>query len=165
MWSRRADFGSRNIEGADLSVCSRLPRQAALVAAEGWVEYSRRSPRRYVAIRVLVLWDADNQRYISLRVPPATQTVAEALEFLKPAEVQRAEAAGKAVKRQGDFWLVPARRENLAELRYTNHHVVRGEGGTALVHEQHGLLELGATPHRAVPVRVVHVPSQRQGRD
>ena len=75
------------------------------------------------------------------RVPYGCRTVAEALDYIRPAEVNAAIAEGREVRRQGDVWLVQlkAGRNNLNAIRGTDHRL----DGTTLTHPQHGSLDLG----------------------
>ena len=52
------------------------------------------------------------------QVPNTIDTLAEALEYLKPAEVKRAEESGLDVKRQGDWFFVPISRTPRGEVEF-----------------------------------------------
>ena len=53
-------------------------------------------------------------------VPATLQSVAEAAEYLKPAEVKRAIQAGKQVKRQGDWFFIPVAKPGRAQAPSTS---------------------------------------------
>ena len=78
----------------------------------------------------------------AVRVPRWTHTVQHALDFIIPAAVRKARAAGRDVRRQGDVWFVPARTDNLSDLPWG--HKIEGEEVRYSVHSQHGRLELPA---------------------
>ena len=135
---------TRNFEGCEVHTSLDLSRAIALVTVEGWAQYSRRFGARYTKIVVLVIYDRDTHTRRALRVGPSVETIDEALDYLKPAAVKRAEAEGKKVLRQGDIYFVPAKRPNYADLAGTRHEVRDG----VVYHPEHGTLILPG-PHRA----------------
>jgi len=128
----------RNIDGCEVHTSLDLSRGAALVRVEGWVNYSSRHPWRYCDVAVLVIFDQDTRTRRALRVSPRVNSVAEALESLKPAAVRRAENLGVRVYRQGDLYFVPSRRPDYRALEGTRHEVVNG----VVVHPEHAPLPL-----------------------
>ena len=95
------------------------------------------------------------------QVPNTLDTLTEALEYLKPAEVKRAEAEGLTVTRQGDWYFVPVARaprgEVECDLPLDDDHIatnivrkktvvyVRGE----VTHGQHSTVNLDSW-HKAI---------------
>ena len=94
----------------------------ALFRVDDWVKYSRNSTW-YVELSVLVIFDRDSGEYNSLRVSPQCFSIKSALDYLKPAEVKKAETDKKRVKRQGDMYFIPQRTWNLKELENTSHEI------------------------------------------
>jgi len=81
------------------------------------------------------------------RVSPEVDSVEEALEWMKPAEVRKAEAEGRKVLRQGDVFFVElrSRRRSLKDYNLPSNHRVVVEGNTVkVVHHEHSVLIL---PH------------------
>jgi hypothetical protein len=120
---------------------------AALIRADGWCQYTR-SYGHTINMAGLVIRDPDTRRFVFLRVPPDTQTVEEALDALKPAEVRKAENQGKQVFRQGDFYFIPQKRANLSALQGTRH-AVTVNGKIEIDHPQHGKM-IFSEPVKAV---------------
>jgi len=79
-------------------------RVVYLLRAEGWRYYSRRFGSRPAALAYLA--GRDDSGYWAARVPGTCATVAEAVEWLTPADVARARAAGRRVLRQGDVYAI-----------------------------------------------------------
>jgi len=129
---------TRNVSGCEVHTSLDLSRSIALVTVEGWAQYSRRFGARYTKIVVLVIYDRDTHTRRALRVGPSVETIDEALEYLKPAAVRRAEKEGKTVLRQGDFYFVPSRRPNYLALSGTRHEFRDG----VVYHPEHGALAL-----------------------
>lgn len=92
-----------------------------LLRAEGWRYYSRRFGSRPATLAYLCGND-DNGRW-AVRVPGTCTTVGQAVEFVEPAEVKKARAAGRGVLRQGDVYLVELKRggDDLSALEGTRH--------------------------------------------
>jgi len=146
----------RNTDGCDVTTTLDLSKGAALVRIEGWAQYSRRFGARYTKIVVLVIYDRDTHTRRALRVGPSVETIDEALEYLKPAAVKRAEAEGKKVLRQGDFYFVPSKRADYSALAGTRHEFRDG----VVYHPEHGALALPG-PCRAYRQLVVVGGSRR----
>ena len=112
--------GETNIEG---NVLRAVDHQAAsnltLLRASGWREYSGRFGSRHAEIAYLCGID-DNGSW-AVRVPGSTRTIEEALAWRTPAAVRKALTEGKRVLRQGDFYFVEQRRDNLNALDRTSH--------------------------------------------
>ncbi|MFD3815220.1 hypothetical protein ACFWRZ_09140 [Streptomyces rubiginosohelvolus] len=77
-----------------------------LVHADGWRYYSSRVPARPALLSYLWGPDDAGSGPWAVRVPGTVTTVAVALEWLTPAAVQAAQAAGMRVRRQGDVYAV-----------------------------------------------------------
>jgi len=107
-----------------------------LVHGEGWAEYSKRSPRRYH--KVALLAGFEDGQYWARRVPYRVGSVSEALDYVRPAAVNRAMEAGRPVLRQGDIWFVAARVEDFSALQGTRHDL----DGRTVRHPEHGVLAL-----------------------
>ncbi|MEU2968994.1 hypothetical protein ABZ687_28955 [Streptomyces ardesiacus] len=75
-----------------------------LVRADGWRYYSTRSPQRYVELAYL--YGTDDAGPWAVRVPGTLRTVAEALAWLTPNEVVKAQDKGLRVRRQGDVYAI-----------------------------------------------------------
>ena len=155
---RRAALAAiqRNIWGCSAATTLDLSRGAALVRIEGWAQYSRKFGARYTRVVVLVVYDHDTHTRRALRVGPSVETIDEALEYLKPAAVKRAEAEGKKVLRQGDFYFVPSKRADYSALAGTRHEFRDG----VVYHPEHGALALPG-PCRAYRQLVVVGGSRR----
>lgn len=88
-----------------LAITDRDPRQRlALVHAYGWRHYSRRHGGHYASLSYLYGHD-DNGPW-AVRVPGTITTVAAALDWITPAAVKKARAAGRRVWRQGDVYAI-----------------------------------------------------------
>jgi len=134
----------RNIDGCAVRTSLDLARAMALVTVEGWAQYARRFGARYTRGVVLVVYEHDTRTRRALRVGPSVRTIDEALDYIMPAAVRRAQAAGVKVLRQGDVYFVPARRGDYSALAGTRHEVRDG----VVYHPEHGTLALPG-PHRA----------------
>ncbi|MDD5068724.1 MAG: hypothetical protein PHN89_03950 [Candidatus Pacebacteria bacterium] len=80
-----------------------------LLHEEGWWQYSRSFGARYRQFSFLCGYDDGG--FFTHRVPGQIKTIAAALEYLVPAEVRKAQAAGKRVERQGDWYAVEQSRD------------------------------------------------------
>jgi len=87
------------------------------------------------------------------RVPKNISSVGEALEYLKPAAVRRAEKEGRKIFRQGDIFFVEQRTKNFKDLPRS--HRVQEDGRT-IVHEEHGTLALPHARFKAMLRKTVH---------
>lgn len=75
-----------------------------LLTASGWRHYSSRHGAHRATLAYL--YGADEAGPWAVRVPGTTATVAAALDWITPAEVKKARAAGRRVARQGDVYAV-----------------------------------------------------------
>lgn len=80
-----------------------------LLRAEGWRYYSRRFGAKHATLAYLC--GSDDGGIFAVRVPGTCKTVAEALDFLTPAAVRKAEQAGRRILRQGDIFIVETIRD------------------------------------------------------
>jgi len=92
-----------------------------LMGVEKKYHYSNRFGDWWV--RAAWLCGRDEGRTWAVRVPGTMASVAEALDWLTPAEVKRAQAEGRQVIRQGDVYFIQKKRrpDNLRALRGTRH--------------------------------------------
>ncbi|MFD8146083.1 hypothetical protein [Streptomyces sp. NPDC059708] len=101
--------GETAIEGSSHTAVVELvdrnaPERLYLLHAEGWRQYSRAFGARRASLSYLC--GRDDAGAFAVRVPGTVTTIADALTWLEPAEVTRAKAAGKRVRRQGDVYAV-----------------------------------------------------------
>jgi len=108
------------------------------------------------------------------QTPSTIDTLAGTLEYLKPAAVRKAKAAGQDIKRQGDWFFIPTTRTPRGEVEHNqaldDDHVatdvirkktvvyVRG----TVVHGQHATIYLD-TWHRAVRNRAIRTGRLARG--
>ena len=81
----------------------------ALLRADGWRYYSRRFGSRPASI--VYLAGMDDSGPWAVRVPGTIETIADALEWVEPAQVRKARTADKTVLRQGDVYAVECRQD------------------------------------------------------
>jgi hypothetical protein len=129
-------------------------KRMALVRVNGWGNYSSRYGA-FLRKAGLVLYDSDSSAYRFLRVGPDIETIDEALEYIKPAAVKRAESSGKRVLRQGDIYFIPQKTWNLRALDGTNHQPVEENEQIIIRHPTHSDLIL-ESPHKAVRQILAH---------
>lgn len=131
-----------------------------LLGADGWRYYSSRQPQRHVSLRYLCGMD-DNGPW-AVRVPGTCDTIEAARAHLEPAEVKKAREAGKPVLRQGDVWVIPARRDDFSDL--PERHV--WDAATRTLRHDDGHMPLHVPhPARAVVQRTLQMGrSGRRGR-
>ncbi|AWI32654.1 hypothetical protein [Streptomyces tirandamycinicus] len=93
-----------NYGTADLEITDRKNRMV-LMHAEGWRRYGKQPARR---AQLSYLWGPDDAGSgpWAVRVPGTVTTVADALEWLTPADVKKALEKGLRVRRQGDVYAV-----------------------------------------------------------
>jgi len=119
-------------------------RRCWLISGEGWYEYSKRFGSRYQAAAYLC--GRDEGQLFAVRVPSTVSSVGEALEWLKPSMIRKAEEQGLPVRRQGDIFFRPVRNladHELGDLAGTRHEArPRKDGGMTIVHPQHRALIL-----------------------
>ena len=145
-------------------------KRMALCEVDDWVKYSRRTTW-HVTIKVLVIHDRDTNNFEGIRVSPKCYSIDDALEWIKPAEVKKAEARRVKVKRQGDFYFIPQRTWNLNQLARTHHEIWMQWGRNqayylvsvneklngcpiTITHREHGNMKLNS-PHKAVQQKTV----------
>lgn len=108
------------------------------------------------------------------QVPNTLDTLEEALDYLKPVTVKRAEEAGLDVRRQGDWYFVPVSRAPRGEVAHNrpldDDHVaadiirkksvvyVRG----VVVHRQHTAMELDGW-HKAIQNKAIRIGRLARG--
>jgi hypothetical protein len=84
----------------------------------------------------------DNQTWAQ-QVYTTHETVAEALNFVIPSEVQRLQEEGREVVRQGDFYFVEMKRSsNLDALEGSRHEIDEDDDTVTVTHPEHEDLEL-----------------------
>jgi hypothetical protein len=99
--------GLKNIEHRELEIVDTgrsEGRKVWLLRAEGWRYYSRRFGARPAHLAYLCGYD--DAGAWAVRVPGTIERADEAVEWLTPATVTKARAAGKRVLRQGDVYAV-----------------------------------------------------------
>lgn len=133
----------------------------ALVKVDSWINYSRRYGT-WVKMSGLVLKDKDSGQFRFLRVGPDITNIDDALSYIKPSEVKKAEKEGKKIIRQGDIYFIPQKTWNLSKLAGTNHKVIKEKNKVLVCHETHGNLTL-ETPHKALQQIIVANVSFRRG--
>jgi hypothetical protein len=112
-----------------------------LLQAEGWAQYSRRTPRTFR--KLAILGGVGPEGNWAVRVPGTIETIADAIDWLTPAAVKEAERKGKRVLRQGDVYLVERWQNRYAAnepLLPVNHRW--DEATRTLNHPQHGSLHI-----------------------
>ncbi len=89
-----------------------------------------------------------NKIHLSVdRVPCSKSTIAEAIDYLTPAEVKKAAKNGRKIKRQGDFFFIEMKKKsNLTALKGTRHIFENGK----VKHPEHKILNLGTGAWKAV---------------
>jgi len=83
-------------------------RDLVLLRASGWRHYNR-SMTRHAAIAYMCGYD-DNGIF-AVRVASTCNSIDDAIDFLEPAAVKKARAAGRQVLRQGDVYAVETQRD------------------------------------------------------
>jgi len=91
--------------------------------------------------RIGILFGVDDGHLFSVRVPSTCESIEEAIEFLKPAKVKKAEQQGRKVVRQGEWFFVESRKEKNMTSK-GRHTVVRTETGFEISHPEHTTLML-----------------------
>ncbi|MEU1813259.1 hypothetical protein [Micromonospora aurantiaca (nom. illeg.)] len=129
-----------------------------LLRVEGWRYYSRNFGSRRATLAYLCGRD-DNGDWAA-RIPGTITTVRDALDWLTPAEVRDAITAGTKVRRQGDIYVLPAKRDTPTgpvgrpdETGHLSHHWDAGK--RTLTHRprdgrRHRTLRLGKGPVKFV---------------
>jgi len=111
------------------------------------------------------------------QIPSTIDSLAEALDYLMPVEVQRAIEAGVEVLRQGDWYFVPVNRMPRGEVQAA--YALDGQDHVAdeavplrtvtyvrgtVRHGEHAALDLGETWHKAVRNRAIRTGILTGGR-
>ena len=102
--------GETEVGGTELVVLDRQ-RPYVLLYTSGWREYSRAFGARKASLAYLCGRD-DNGPWAA-RVPASVSTVTQALDYLVPAEVKRAQLLGRRVLRQGDVFVIERTRDGM----------------------------------------------------
>ncbi|MFF5668775.1 hypothetical protein ACFY8S_01340 [Streptomyces hygroscopicus] len=95
--------GDRSIVGLHLADRDTATR-TVLLRAEGWRYYSRRFGARHATLAYV--YGTDDAGPWAVRVPGNLTSLVEALAWMEPAEVTKARAAGRRVRRQGDVYAI-----------------------------------------------------------
>lgn len=116
-----------------------------LVGAEYCYDYSSRAGSWWTGASYLT--GTDDGGPWAVRVPRTLWRVAEALEYIVPAAVRKAQAECRWAGRQGDVWLVELLRgdNNLRDLPRSHRFYNGGRGMRVLLHREHGPLRV--PPH------------------
>jgi hypothetical protein len=130
----------------------------ALLSAEGWADYSRRSTKRFRTLSILA--GRDDAGYWAVRVPGTIGSVAAGLRWLEPAVVRKAREDGRRVLRQGDIFIVERTRDAMADTSLPSGHTWDAATRT-LTHGAHAHLHV---PFPALPVPQSTLPSNGIGR-
>lgn len=98
-------LGEKDRVNARLEITDRDRSQdLVLVTCHGWRYYSRRFGARRASLAYLS--GVDDAGRWAVRVPGSITTIAEALDYITPAEVTRALQSGRRVRRQGDVYAI-----------------------------------------------------------
>jgi hypothetical protein len=120
-----------------------------VISGSGFHRYSSRAGSWHTGASYLIGRDQDGSLF-AVRIPSSILSVAEALEWLMPAQVRRA----PRVIRQGDLYLIPAGRMNMDGLRGSRHSY--NKETRTITHPEHPAITLPAGNWRAVPQRVLN---------
>jgi hypothetical protein len=115
---------------------------------KGWRKYGSRRPARWCSLSYLC--GADDSGPWAVRVPGTIEYVGEALDWIKPAAVKRAEEAGRTVLRQGDMYVVRVSRRWDARGDYIDGRHEWSSDGRWLLHPEHTPLQV-PWPARVYP--------------
>jgi hypothetical protein len=126
----------------------------ALLHVGGWRYYTRRQSHR--AALSYVCGVEDGQVW-AVRIPGTIVTLDDALDWVTPAEVKKAEAAKKKVVRQGDVYVVETSKRCDGKGDLPDRHLWDAETRT-LTHPEHELM------HLPYPVRFVAQRALGMGR-
>lgn len=130
-----------------------VKRRLWIVHREYSCHYSRSFGERWVGASYLCGFE-DGQ-YFAVRIPRTITKISDALGWHVPAAVQKAQAEGRWVRRQGDVFLVALKRgqDNLSAL--PDRHDFRPDT-RFLVHPEHKPIKLPHAPVRAYTARTLH---------
>jgi hypothetical protein len=126
----------------------------ALVKLDGWVQYSR-ATGYYVHRAWLVGKDVDSG-WFDIQVSSKCETVEEALDFIKPAAVKKAERENRAVFRQGDIYFVEMKKKCTIGEIPSGHYPSKNSFGWSIEHKEHGILCLPGFNWKAHVQKSVH---------
>lgn len=146
---RRGGEGSIRIDRdreAGLTVADR-ENGLTLLHVAAWRYYSRSTRNQHATLSYLC-GKEDGQLW-AVRVPGTITTVRDALDWVEPAAVKKARAAGKRVERQGDVYCVETSKQYDGKGELPENHVWDAEA-RVLAHPEHGTLRLDF-PVRFVP--------------
>lgn len=130
----------------------------ALLRAEGWADYGARAGRYHRSLALLA--GRDDAGLWAVRVPATITSAAAALDWLEPAEVRHARAAGRTVLRQGDVYVVQMLRGDVDPSDLPEGHRWDAETRT-LYHGGHTSLRV---PFRAKVIRQSTIAASGVGR-
>ncbi len=150
---KHVDLGYQGREGhrqknsnlSDKIIRSDKIRNYALIRRSGWCQYSR-SCGWFVNRLFLVGRDRDSG-WFTVKVPSTLNTVEEAIEWMKPADVKKAESDGRQVVRQGDIFFFQTKRnpKNGLISPDSSHQIRKTESGYEIYHfpkGEHDALQL-----------------------
>jgi len=146
---------NKHLQGGDWLFEVDTNKKMVLITYEGNGEFYSHGQRGGWLIGV------DNGHIWVVRVPRSVEGIDEALEWLKPAEVKKAEKEGKTVLRQGDFFFIKlkTKRNNFKALEGTDHVAEKVEGGWLIRHNEHTPLFLPGDGWKAVRNKAIERPS------
>lgn len=98
------EYVSRKLKPVDIK------DDAIVLHCEGWRYYSRRFGSKFAAMSYVC--GIDDSGPWAVRIPGTIKTVADALDWITPASVKKAIAAGKRVIRQGDVYAVETAKQH-----------------------------------------------------
>lgn len=157
---------SARLEITDHVHNKRQGEHVLLLKAGGWAKYSRRfmDSLGFLGIRkdLAILGGVGRQGTWAARVPATLPRVYDALQWLKPARVQRWEEMGLRVWRQGDVWLLETRvqgfGDNLHELPLSH---IWDPATRTMSHAGHGVLHIPFN-FVAIPQRTLAADGRRR---
>lgn len=118
-----------------------------LLHVAAWRYYSRSTRNQYATLSYLC--GREDGQLWAVRVPGTVTTVREALDWVEPAAVKKARAAGKRVERQGDVYCIETSKQYDGKGELPENHVWDSER-RVLAHPEHSTLRLDF-PVRFVP--------------
>lgn len=132
-------------------------RRLWVVSAEYRYHYSNRAGDWWVGASYLC--GHDDGQYFAMRLPKGITKIDEALAWITPAEVRKAQEQGRWTARQGDVWLIglKAGKDNVAGIRWTRHEW-RSDSRT-LEHPEHGMLSVPEGIKAVKAVRITQMAS------
>lgn len=112
-----------------------------LIQFSGWLQYSKRTGW-YKEVSYLVGMDKDSREWYCIQVPGRITSLKDALDWIKPAAVKKAEKEGKKILRQGDVYFVEMKNSRTIGNVPESHRIEKTDTGYKVFHEQHGELVL-----------------------